>query len=148
MSSFSSEYTRCYEMIFNDLYLRDGMELNNDIISRLNELNEFECYGLWIDLISLYAPEVESPDEFITKYLNDKDYYSLKNDIEAMKSAIYKRDHNVRLSSEDVDYIFGLGKTRGAQCRQLYSKLMGFRGRKKYSIDYKSFLQFFDEHCQ
>ena len=145
---FSTQYTECHKMIIDDLYLDNGVELSSDTISRLNELNEEDCYSLWSEINATYLPELEDPDNFVIKYLNSIDYHRLKNEIEKMKSAIYKRDENIRLSTADIDYIFGLGKTRGAQCRQVYSKLMGFRGGKKYSIDYKSFLQFFDEHCQ
>ncbi len=146
---FSVEYKECYKMIIDDLYLEDGMELSSDTITRLNKLCESECHGLWQTMMGEYLPWAVDADDYLTAYLNDLDYYRLKNEIGTMKSAIYKRNENLRLSAADIDYIFGLGKTRGAQCRQLYSKLMGFRGGgKKYSIDYKSFLQFFDEHCQ
>ena len=145
---FSEQYTECYKMIIDDLHLVDGMELGSDTIRRLANVTEKECYGIWIDVTGTYLPSTHDPEDFIVRCLNDIDYYKLKNEIEKMRSAIYKRDENLRLSAENINYIFGLGKTRGAQCRQLYSKLMGFSGAKKYSIDYKSFLQFFDEHCQ
>ncbi len=145
---FSEQYTECHKMIIDDLRLEDGMELSGDTIRRLAGVTEKECYGIWVDVVGTYLPSMHDPEDFIVRCLNDIDYYKLKNEIEKMKSAIYKRDENIRLSTADIDYIFGLGKTRGAQCRQVYSKLMGFRGGKKYSIDYKSFLQFFDEHCQ
>ena len=145
---FSEQYTGCYKMIIDDLHLEDGMELSSDTIRRLADVTEKECYGIWIEVVGTYLPSTHDPEDFIIKCLNDIDYYKLKNEIEKMKSAIFKRDKNIRLSTDDIDYIFGLGKTRGYQCKQLYSKLMGFRGGKKYSIDYKSFLQFFDEHCQ
>jgi len=135
-------------MIIDDLHLEDGMELSSDTIRRLADVTEKECYEIWIEITGTYLPSTHDPENFIIKCLNDIDYYKLRNEIEIMKSAIYKRNENMRLSASDINYIFGLGKTRGAQCRQLYSKLMGFSGAKKYSIDYKSFLQFFDEHCQ
>jgi len=145
---FSEQYTKCYEMIIDDLHLENGVELSSDTIRRLADVTEKECYGIWIEVVGTYLPSTHDPEDFIIKCLNDIDYYKLKSEVEKMKSAIFKRDENIRLSTDDIDYIFGLGKTRGYQCKQLYSKLMGFRGGKKYSIDYKSFLQFFDEHCQ
>ena len=144
----SEQYTECYKMIMLDLYLDDNVKLSNDTINRLNELTESECHEIWIDIERTYLPTLDHPDNFVQKCLNEMDYYKLKNEIEQMRSAVYRKDKNLRLTAADIDYIFALGKTRGAQCRQLYTKLMGFSGAKKYSIDYKSFLQFFDEHCQ
>ena len=145
---FGKEYTECYKMIIDCLQLENGMEFHSDTIRRLSDATEKECYGIWIEIVGTYSPGMHDAEDFVVKCLNDIDYYKLKNEIEKMKSAIFKRDKNIRLSTDDIDYIFGLGKTRGYQCKKLYSKLMGFSGGKKYSIDYKSFLQFFDEHCQ
>ena len=121
---FSEQYTECHKMIIDDLYLGDGMELSGDTIRRLADVTEKECYGIWIDVVGTYLPSMHDPEDFIVRCLNDIDYYKLKNEIEKMKSAIHKRDENIRLSTDDINYIFGLGKTRGAKCRQLYSNLI------------------------
>ncbi len=117
-----------------------------EVADKLDKLSDAQCETL-CKYIGLEWQPHQDIEEFVSDWLARVESVQLADEIEIMRSAVYRRDNQLPLNSDEVRYIFQLGKTRGSQCMRLFRKMMGFTSGKKYLIDFGDFKRFFEEHC-